>query len=213
MRFIEKQSEPRTLIEFKQLANPPDWMPTFEGLPGERKKALKEALIREQKGLCCYCECKLAFSDSHIEHFRPQSTDSKLALDYGNMHCSCMADNRESAPLTCGMAKRDWFDENLLISPLTPNCESRFRYNAEGRMTPASEGDAAAKETIAHLRLDSPKLNRARKAVIDCFFDERTMTDQERTEMVKDYVERDSFETPSPFISAVKCVMRDWMAS
>jgi len=206
MRFIHKGPEPETLRDFKAKANPPDWIPTFEGLSGERKSLIKTAMIAEQKGLCCYCECVLVKNDSHIEHLMPQHPFEKRALDYDNMLCSCMADLKKGEPLHCGMAKGDWHDEHLLISPLDPDCESHFKFLGDGRIAPSDVTDAAAAATIAHLRLDDKELTAKRKEVLNLFLDD-SLSDEDRERLLADYLEERS-PSPSEFISAVRSVMQ-----
>lgn len=205
MRFIHKRSEPETLLEFKAMSNS-NWEPSYDSLPKARKDIIKKALIDEQKGLCCYCERIITESDSHIEHFKPQDRFSEYALDYNNMHCSCMVEQTKGTPLHCGMAKGNWYDEALLISPLDPNCESRFKYLGDGRILPANSTDEAARETIRHLCLDDKGLTAERKTVIDMFLDE-TLSEDERNTFLSVYVDEKG-SSPSPFISAVKCVMQ-----
>ena len=210
MRFIHKGAEPELLREFKAMSNPPDWEPTYEALPKFRKDAIKQALIKEQRGLCCYCERILDEKDSHIEHFRPQHAYAEYALDYNNMHCSCMAEQKKGEPLHCGMAKNDWYDDVLLISPLNPDCESHFVYHGDGNIFPASPEDNAAVETIRHLRLDDSELTAERKVVIDTFLDE-TLSEDERERFISEYL-AERGPSPSPFISAVKSVF-GWQAT
>ncbi len=205
MRFITKGAEPELLREFKAMANPPDWIPTYDALPKFRKDAIKQALIKEQKGLCCYCERILDEHDSHIEHFRPQHAYAEYALDYNNMHCSCMAEQKKGEPLHCGMAKKDWYDDELLISPLDHDCESHFMYHGDGRISPANPNDKAAAETIKHLRLDDSGLIAERKVVIDVFLDE-SLDEEEREKFLAEYL-TEKGSGPSPFISAVKSVL------
>lgn len=204
MRFIAKGAEPELLREFKEMANPPDWEPSYDALPKFRKDAIKRSLIEEQKGLCCYCERTIDETDSHIEHFKPQHGYAEYALDYGNMHCSCMSEQKKGEPLHCGMAKKDWYDDDLLISPLDPNCESHFVYHGDGRISPASQEDAAAAATIGHLRLDDGELTAERKAVIEVFLDE-ALSEEERDRFLSEYLS-ECGPNPSPFISAVKSV-------
>ena len=205
MRFVRKGPEPESLREFKAMANPPDWLPTYDGLPQKRKSVIKMALIEEQGGLCCYCECILRERDSHIEHLKPQHPYEELALDYGNMLCSCLSDVEKGDPLHCGMAKGDWYDERLLISPLDPDCGTHFKFLGDGSIVPVDASDDAAVATIAHLRLDDKELTAKRKAVIDSFLDD-CLTDDDRERFLNDYLtERAS--SPSEFISAVRSVL------
>lgn len=205
MRFISKGSEPETLREYKAMANPPDWLPTYSDLPGERKRLIKKSLCSEQKGLCCYCECRLVEKKSHIEHVKPQKDFEGLALDYDNMLCSCMAEQEKGEPLHCGMAKDDWYDASLFISPLDPDCGSHFRFLGDGSIVPAHKDDRAALATIHHLRLDDAGLTASRKRVIGAFLDD-TLTEDERDRFVADYLSESS-SLPSEFISAVRSVL------
>ena len=204
MRFIQKGEEPETLKAFKALASPPNWIPSYDGLNKDRKTLIKSALFAKQKGLCCYCECRLVESESHIEHLKPQHQFEELALDYGNMLCSCMSDVQKGEPLHCGMAKADWYDANLLITPLDPGCEAHFRFLGDGRIIPSEMSDRAAAETIRRLRLDDCELTEKRKVVLDAFLDPG-LTDEERERFLADYLaERGA--SPSEFISAVRSV-------
>ena len=188
MKWIQKQPEPRIFTDWKALAND-DWQPTYRDLGGDEKQAVKQALMREQGGICCYCERRLTGDDSHIEHFRPQSNPDIDPLGFGNMLCSCQNRLQQGEPRHCGNSKGDWFDETLLISPLEPGCENRFSYNGDGHIKPASHEDRAAEETISRLALDIPKLRALRSAVIDPFLD-NTLTDIELGDFVKGYLQQ-----------------------
>ena len=59
----------------------------------------------------------------------------------------------------------------MLISPLQEDCETRFRFTANGEIHPRSSSDVAAAMTINRLALDLPKLNALRKAVVDALCD------------------------------------------
>ena len=205
MKFIHKGPEPETLKEFKALSNPPDWVASYDSLPKTRKDIIKKALIEEQKGLCCYCECRVTVLDSHIEHFKPQHTFAEYALDYNNMLCSCMVEQTKGTPLHCGMAKKDWFEETKLISPLDLNCEAHFKYLGNGTILPKDNDDVAAKETIKHLRLDDKELTAKRKEVIDVFLD-ASLTEEERNRFLLAYIDEHQRMLP-PFVSAVKSVL------
>ncbi|MGP8336075.1 hypothetical protein, partial [Serratia sp. CY43514] len=88
----------------------------------------------------------------------------------------------------CGSAKGEWFDELLTISPLSADCESRFKFTADGEIQPANVNDEGAKESIRHLNLNLPKLNSMRKNALEPFLDEN-LTDDEFSEFVKGYLE------------------------
>ncbi len=171
MKHTIKGEEPELLTAWKALAND-DWQPTYDELSGKEKRAVKQTLMREQGGICCYCERRLMEGDSHIEHFQPQSDERIDPLDFSNLLCSCQNQLAKGEPRHCGNLKGDWFDAELLVSPFTPACETRFSYNGDGHISSsAGEQDMAAKETIKRLGLDLPKLNSLRAAAIEPFLD------------------------------------------
>ena len=122
MKFIQKKAEPASFANWKALESD-EWSPSYRALPGKIKKALKESLIQDQGKICCYCERRLQLDDSHIEHFQPQSSPEVDPLDYSNLLCSCQNRLKPKEPRHCGNSKGDWFDAELLISPLNEFCE------------------------------------------------------------------------------------------
>lgn len=190
MKYITKRDEPDVFSDWKALANE-DWQPTFGNLAGEPKNAVKDALMAEQGYICCYCERRLTDDDSHIEHFRPQSDPAVDPLDYGNLLCSCQNQIKRGEPRHCGNLKDKWFDPDLLVSPLDPDCEKRFAFTGDGIIKPAAEDDAAALETITRLGLSIPKLNALRVKAIEPFLDEE-VTPEEMRSFVSGYLARDA---------------------
>ncbi len=170
MKYIEKGVEPRALTDWKALENE-NWQPMYEDLRGVEKSAVREALFDEQGGICCYCERRLTDADSHIEHFHPQSDLTVDPLDYGNLLYSCQDQLKKGEPRHCGNRKGEWFDEDLLISPLDPDCENAFAYSGDGGIRPTDDNNSAAKTTIEKLELDIDKLRDRRKRAIEPFLD------------------------------------------
>lgn len=203
MKCIVKGQEPQAFFEWKSLENS-DWIPTYDTLPGDTKQILKEALIREQGFLCCYCEQRLTASDSHVEHLRPQGDFPDKALEYLNMFSSCQGERIKGDPVHCGHAKGSWFDEVLLISPLKADCETRFSYTGDGRIKCREESDKAAIETIKKLGLGIPKLNALRKAVIDPFLDGEITEAEEISLFVGKYLERNRDGSFQPFWTTIR---------
>lgn len=169
MKHIQKQSTPHEMVQWKKTPNE-DWQPTFQSLRGTKTGVVvKQALIKEQGALCCYCECQISEDDSHFEHFRPRDGFAELELDYSNLLCSCIREPKRDSDLHCGHYKGNWFDEKMLISPLDSGCEHRFKYNSHGKIEPADEMDQAAITTICKLGLNCSDLLAKRKALIDVF--------------------------------------------
>ena len=157
MKRIVKDPEPEDFSEWKanaRMAHQLNW----DEFQKPIKPKVHESLMQEQGFLCCYCETSVTANDSHIEHFRPRSRYPALEFDYGNLHCSCQGESSQGEPGHCGHRKGGWFDEDLLVSPLSPDCEERFLFTANGDIFPSRGNDAGAQVTIEKLGLDLPKL-------------------------------------------------------
>ncbi|WNZ55585.1 retron system putative HNH endonuclease [Microbulbifer sp. MKSA007] len=211
MRAIKKGVEPKLFTNWKALAND-DWIPTYSDLSGNEKKAVKDALIKEQGGICCYCERRLVETDSHIEHCKPQESDDVDPLDFSNMICSCLNNIKKGAPSHCGDLKGNWYDDQLFVSPLNPDCEGRFSFGANGSIDPTNPSDRAANETITRLGLGIPKFNALREKALEPFLDEDLSPD-DLAGFVSGYLARGEDGTLSEFVSAVESVFSEWVAA
>lgn len=161
MKHIKKGSEPQSFTDWKNSAND-DWKPRFDQLSGEVKKDVKNALIVEQGGICCYCERKLDYDDTHIEHLNPQCMNEEERLEFNNFLCSCQKNLQQGEPLHCGNSKGS---KVLPITPLESNCE-KFKYTVDGQIsTTCDDSD----RTIEILQLDIEKLRDLRKNAIEPF--------------------------------------------
>ena len=145
-------------------------------MPPEVKEELRNSLIKEQGGLCCYCG-KRVLPDYHsvIEHLLPKGLKqySHLQLEYNNLLCSCDGGESDRTgktkvqkrvfPPYCDSKKNN---RVIKISPLDENCESCFLYDDEGHIYGKT---AEAEETIEILGLDCSTLVNLRKAAIDAY--------------------------------------------
>lgn len=170
MKHIIKGAAPAIFDAWKAMANE-DWVPTYGGLQNPQKLALQKALLAEQGGVCCYCGRSVSESDSHIEHFRPQTAHEDLSLEYSNLFASCIRETSPGTPLHCGHAKGEECDEMRLISPLDPSCEERFLYTLVGEISPRDPTDERAKYMRELVKLDIPFLRNRREEVLRRTFD------------------------------------------
>ncbi len=143
------------------------------------KSALKEAMIKRQKYLCCYCESRITEESSHIEHIEPQQGGlSAKTMEYSNMAVSCIKDPKKyeeqndasgigvlhDSYLHCGHARGSL----PVVSPYEPVCERLFSYSFSGevKVNPSlSKPDEIllARESIDNLRLNVPPLVKLRR--------------------------------------------------
>ena len=144
-------------------------------MPREIRRVVRRSLMQEQGFICCYCESRISMDDCHVEHFRPREGNSGRYSDqqllYQNMHCSCQGESDRGEPRHCRHKKGCWYDVNLLISPLDEDCEYRFRFSADGGISPRLEDDSGAEITIRKLGLDLPKLRALRAAALDVLYE------------------------------------------
>lgn len=170
MRYVHKGSAPAAFEAWKAQTNA-DWQPGYGDLQNPEKALLHATLIAEQGQLCCYCGRRITLADSHIEHFQPQRY-SDLALDFANLHASCIREPLPRLPLHCGHAKGNDFDETLAIRPTSEDCERRFLYIAgTGDIRSVDLADAAADYMIGLLQLNIASLRNQRKDVLTRTFD------------------------------------------
>ena len=125
MIYIQKTGEPEEVSRWKKkFKNKHKREAGYEDIRHEKElQILKNALLAEQRHLCCYCcsyikntETEVQKNSFHVEHFRPQAQNQDLSLAYNNLHASCNGDNRRH----CGHKKENNFDafsSTLFVSP------------------------------------------------------------------------------------------------
>ena len=190
MKCVKKQLEPTTFIEWKAQENE-EWQPSYATLQNPEKRSLHEALLTEQGHVCCYCGRAISLASSHIEHFQPQELREDLALEYENLHTSCIREVAPGAPLHCGHAKGSELTENLIISPMDADCEGRFLYSSQdGAIYPTDKEDVSATYMIRLLKLDVSFLQVRRAEALKNVFDNdfvESATDEELTQLARAY--------------------------
>ncbi|MEP7121431.1 MAG: retron system putative HNH endonuclease [Byssovorax sp.] len=142
------------------------------GPTAEAKKKLREALLDEQGHLCCYCMARIPVKPDgmKIEHWAPQSKSTSPAetMAYSNLLGACPGgEGSRPADQHCDTAKGSL---PLHTHPADPNkdCTVLFTYASTGKIEGCTE---EAKEDIATLNLNVPRLVEARKAVLQGLLD------------------------------------------
>lgn len=194
MKHVTK-GQPAPEFEVWKVSDDPNWAPGYGDLQNPQKRKLHESLLSEQGWVCCYCGRQIDLHDSHIEHFRPQERYASSALNYENLHASCIRETQPGTPLHCGHAKGAGFDEALLILPLNAHCESRFAFTLDGNIIPSDAADAQAAYMVALLRLDIAFLRNRRGSEVRNVFDPaflETVTTQELEKLCESFRARDA---------------------
>lgn len=159
MRAIRKAREPASLTTHRQtehchFANYAD------------KDGLREALVREQRGLCCYCMSRIHADRGRmkIEHWQSQARFQDLDLTYRNLLGACPGGHGQPARLHhCDTRKGE---RDLKWNPADPDhrIEQRIRFELDG--TIASQDAEFNVQLNEVLGLNLPVLKNRRSGVI-----------------------------------------------
>ena len=131
------------------------------------KGTLRESLLKEQRGLCCYCLSRIRATDMKIEHWHSRSRYFDEQLDYGNLLASCLGnEGQPERHQHCDTRKGN---SDLSRNPANPLhvVESVIRFEPDGRV--ASEDQTFNDEINRVLNLNEPFLINNRKATLDAF--------------------------------------------
>lgn len=202
MRPILKGAEPGVFTPWKK-GESPDWSPGWDDLDGtSTKSAVKEALLKEQGHVCCYCEQRIQKADSHIEHLESRHGVPQRSLDYTNL-LACCTREEPRVPKHCGSRKGD---RSLKVHPFLPDCREYFVFTGSGdvRPTDVPAHTEMAREAIAVLGLDVRKLVAMRKMAIDGVIQALAGVEQNQARAALARIDaRDGQGWNAPFASAI----------
>ena len=131
------------------------------------KDALRDALVVEQRGLCCYCMKRIrpSANDMKIEHWQCQAHYRAKQLNYRNLLGACLGGKEELDDFQhCDTKKAD---SALRWNPADPThaIESRVQYDLDG--TIRSNDDVFNTQLNEILNLNLSFLKNNRKALLD----------------------------------------------
>ncbi|MGO9261780.1 MAG: retron system putative HNH endonuclease [Bryobacteraceae bacterium] len=162
MRAIRKGVEPKSLVEHRVTPGA-----DYEGY--RDKDVLRASLVREQRGICCYCLSRIRaeWAAMKIEHWHSQANYPAEQLDYSNLLAACLGgkgSRREGQH--CDTRKGD---RDLSRNPANPmhRIEEFIRFPGGGRVE--STDPAFETEINEVLNLNQAYLVKQRKRVLDGF--------------------------------------------
>lgn len=158
MREITKHPEPHSLTAHRKTH-----YSDYDNY--KDKDELRQALVKEQRGLCCYCMDRIRDDqDTKIEHWRPRRyLDQQLV--YRNLLAACAGGRGKwKSQQHCDTYKGD---KDLSWNPADPShhIETRIRYRLDGSIW--SEEEAFNAELDDVLNLNLPILMNHRKGLLD----------------------------------------------
>jgi uncharacterized protein (TIGR02646 family) len=135
--------------------------------PAPHKAELRRQLVKEQLGLCCYCQSRIRaeWDKMKIEHWQCQDNYPERCLDYSNMLGACRGGEGKREQ-HCDSHKAD---REFRLNPADPTCdvERQLRYTGDGRIISDDPDLNGELETV--LNLNASHLVENRKAVLDGF--------------------------------------------
>ena len=154
---------------------------TWAGLGADDRDPIRTALVRDQGGLCAYCQRRITAdedpatrrSQMKIEHWIPRAGSADHHLTWSNLLGVCLGVSREPADRPPDRMTRHCDtsrgDHKLFLHPVQgqgPDPREHLRYTQAGVME-AAKPDARVDGDISALNLNARHLVRARKEVLD----------------------------------------------
>lgn len=163
---INKGEEPKALTEaLSELRSTPSAVVSWGEVRNQRP--IREALCREQGGLCAYCMRRIDPDSSHVEHIIPQSVcEPGQDVAYDNMLAVCDGNEGtgEGSALICDRARRD---RALVVNPLKPETLRGIKYYRNGKIDSDDEEIRKDLDETLNLNCEAAYLPQNRKAAIE----------------------------------------------
>lgn len=162
MRNITKSAEPVSLTAWRA-TDPTD----YNGY--KEKDVLRDSLAREQRGICCYCQCRIRpeIGSMKVEHWHSHDRFPNERLVYRNLLGGCMGgEGTRGRDQHCDTYKGD---KGLCLNPADPSydIEAVIHFLNDGRVT--STYAPLDKELNSVLNLNQEFLQNNRKRVLESF--------------------------------------------
>lgn len=157
MKLIVKQTEPKEWTEYRKTP----------GAVYQSKKCLREALYREQGGICAYCMQRLKNEyaekegdleiSNRVEHIKCRDNYPELQLDYQNMVLCCNGKTNGSI-VHCDRKKGN---KEISLSPLNSDFTDIISYKSNGTICISMSSWQKEMDEILNLNAGILKANRA----------------------------------------------------
>lgn len=160
MRAITKGQEPLSLTKHRQSAH------CYYGNYAD-KDGLREALVRDQRSLCCYCMTRIEATGTtmKIAHWHSQQRYPSEQLSYRNLLGACKGGEGQPKHLQHCDTKQGERDVKFNPADATHQIWRRVRFESDGTISSSDEEFNTQLNDV--LNLNMPLLKNRRKGVID----------------------------------------------
>ena len=156
MRRIDKGPGPRSLGEHRRAGG------DYDGYAG--KDELRDALLKEQGFLCCYCMQRISAPAMKIEHWASQADNDDKRLSYDNLLGACTGgEGKRWKHQTCDTHKGK---SKLTLHParVPPDCAKVVQYPSNGETM--SDDEDIQRDLDETLNLNTETLVKNRREVL-----------------------------------------------
>lgn len=212
MRQINKLPAPRSLIQHQ--ATPGSNYEDYRD-----KQTLRERLVEEQRGLCCYCLCRIRSGEQgglpsmKIAHWHSQDLHETEQLDYSNLLGACKGN--EGYPPDQQHCDTRQGNRDIKFNPANPDhrVDQRVRYLEDGTV---ESDDQEFNEQIDNvLNLNAKFLQEHRRECLQRFLDSLGTSGLKRPELERILADQngDSHNGElEPYCQIVVCWLRKRIA-
>jgi len=133
------------------------------------KKGLRESLVKEQRGICCYCMGRIEATEAKmkIEHFLCQSLHPDKELEYNNLFGACLGNMKADAEMHCDTFKGN--KEFHFQMCTSGSIHGEIEYKSDGQIF--SYNQNLNSELNEVLNLNFHELKKIRKSTLTGFVD------------------------------------------
>lgn len=169
MKRIVKLPEPNSLVQHR--AGPHSF---YHNIPTDAREDLKANLLLEQGYLCCYCLKRIPEKvdkdgvvsyEMKVEHHQSQDSFEHLQLQYINLFGACTGNEGKPNKLQTCDTKKGSNDITINLVSNAPDCETLFKYNADGEMSSFDDNEDVNRQINDTLNLNMQSLKDARREV------------------------------------------------
>lgn len=155
MKAITKEPEPASLTKHRMT-------PHTDYYNYADKETLRQMLVAEQRGLCCYCMGRIRRNSMKIEHWRCQSRFPGEQLDYRNLLGACQGgEGQPRSRQHCDTRKGD-LDLRWNPAEQSHQIEARIHYESDGGIRSHDADFDAELDEVLNLNLPVLKASRKR---------------------------------------------------
>ncbi len=179
MRAIDKGKEPPSLTAHRKTPHS-----SYDNY--QDKDALRAALVKEQRGLCCYCMGRIHDDRNQmkIEHWRCQANYPKEQLNYQNLLGACLGGQSQPRNLQHCDTKKGNLELRWNPAERSHQIEKKLAYEIDGAIRSSYPDFCKQLNEVLNLNLPRLKHNRKRvlKGVLDWWKRERQPVSKRRLE-------------------------------